>query len=200
MQITNNQYFLLLPEINLYPEIKINTIEMLEQVMNALILVNKHNIQQGINAVITVETHSKPLINEGYLTVLQKIKPFLDQSKIYIAQGEKVRFMYPKYNKGKYYWDVGKQAAINLEFALEKKLSFDGEKIIWESTYIDWINQIITENHESSTYNSNDELLYYHITPKALDNFIETREIILKETENYVKQFRQQLQNKQANT
>lgn len=195
-QIGSHQYFLLIPEINLYPEIHTNTILMLEQVMNALILTNKQNIQHGINLVINLEKYCKSLTNENYLIVLKKIENILKESNIYIAQGEEVRAMYPKYHKQKYYWDVGKQAAINLEFALEKKLSFDGVNIIWEPTYIDWIYELVKECRENCSYNLNDTLLYNRIVPKVLDNFIETREIILKETQKYTEYYRQILEDK----
>lgn len=196
-QLTNNQYFLLIPDIKLFPEIKPETILMLEQVMNALILTNKSNIQHGINSVIALERYCQDLLKESYLMALAKIKPLLEESNLHVAQGEEVRGMYPKYHKSKYYQDIGKQAAINTEFALEKKISYNGKKITWENTYIDWVNQIINEDREAVIHNSADEFLYYTLVPKTLDPYVETREIILNETKKYADQYRKQLESQQ---
>ncbi len=151
-------------------------------------------IQLGINKLVTFENYCRTLLNKEYTLVLNKLKPMLEYSNIFIARGEEVKLMYPLYQQKKYFWEVGKQAAINLEFALEKKLSYDGKEIKFEDTYIDWVGQILNSQREKSNYNSKDKLLYNCIEPQATLKHVETREIILKETENYVKQFRQQLQ------
>lgn len=197
-QIRNTQYFLLIPDIKLFPEIKPSTIPMLEQVMNALILTNKANLQHGISSVITLESYCKDLLKDSYLAALDKIKPILKGSNIHVAQGEEVREMYPIYHKNKYYWDIGKQTAVNTEFALEKKISYNGKKITWENTYIDWVNQIIAEDREAVTHNSADEFLFYTLAPKTLESYVETRDIILNETEKYADEYRKQIQLQQA--
>lgn len=185
MQIDNNRYFLLIPEIKLFPEITPKTIPMLEQVMNALILSNKSNLHRGINAVILLESYCKDLLKENYLTALAKLKPMLSEFNIEVAKGEEVRGVYPMYHKKKYYWDIGKQTAINTEFALEKKISYNGKKITWENTYIDWVNQIIAEDRDAVFHNSADEFLFYTLAPKTMESYVETREIILNETIKY---------------
>lgn len=192
-QISNNQYFLIVPDINLFPEIKPNTITMIEQIMNALLLSSKTNIQSGIEKIIMFEIYCKPLINENYTVVLNKIKPILEDFNILIAQGEEVRLMYPRYNKQKYFWDVSKQEAINVEFSLEKKLNYNGKEIIWQSTYIDWINQIINDQRDTNNYNAQDKLLYHFIEPKATLKHVQTRKIIEKETKKYVQEYRKYL-------
>ncbi len=193
LQLSDDQYFLIIPDINLFPEINKNTIAMIEQIMNALLLSSKDNIQAGINKVVMFEIHCKPLLYQDYINVLNRIKPMLEAYNISIAQGEEVKSKYPRYHKCKYYWEVGKQAAINLEFSLEKKLSYDGNEIKWESTYIDWVNQIINHQRENSSYNSQDKLLYHFIEPQATLKHVETREIILEETKKYTEEYRKYL-------
>ena len=192
-QLSNDQYFLLIPEINLFPEIQKDTITMIEQLMNALLLSHKNNIQHAIDLIIGLELSCKSLINYDYVFVLEKIKPMLNENKIFIAQGEEVRTMYPRYHKLKYFWDVGKQAAMNLEFSLEKKLSYCGKKIKWEVTYADWINDILNKQRENGQYNSCDRLLYNLIEPLATIKYIETRQIIENETKKYAKEYRKAL-------
>lgn len=198
MQIENSKYFLLIPEIKLFPEITPKTIPMLEQVMNALILSNKNNLHKGINSVILLESYCNELIKEHYLTALDKIKPLLSEFNIEVAQGEEVRGAYPLYHKKKYYWDIGKQTAINTEFALEKKISYNGKKIIWEETYIDWVNQIIAEDRDAVFHNSADEFLFYTLAPKTLERYVETRDIILHETIKHATECRKQISNKKS--
>lgn len=198
-QINNDQYFLLIPDINLCPQIKADTISMLEQVFNACILINKNNIQQGINNILELEYYCKAYLLHNYITVLEQITPLLNKFSMYVAQGEQVRLMYPKYHKQqKFYWDVGKQSAINLEFALEKKLSFDGVDIKWEQTFIDMVDKLMLEQAEQSQYNNQDELIYYSISPKVMDKRLDVHDIILEETQKYVNTYRQKLQLERA--
>ena len=200
LKINDNQHFFILDNINLCPEIKTNTIDMVEQIMNAHILLNRNNIQKGVNLVLDTEYYCKPFLNEDYLTLLNKIKPMLEASNIYVAQGEEVKVMYGKYHqRGKYYWEVGKQASINLEFALEKKLSYDGMAIKWEETFIEWVDQIMIEREEKTQHNSEDKLIFSYIEPKTTDRRLEIKDIILEETQKYVEQYRQGLKNKQIN-
>lgn len=198
LKINDNQHFFILADINLCPEIKTNTIAMVEQVMNAHILLNRNNIQKGVNNVLDTEYYCQPFLHDDYLTLLTKIRPMLEKADIYIAQGEQVQVMYEKYHqRGKYYWEVGKQASINLEFALEKKLSYDGMTIKWEETFIDWVDQIMIEREEKTQHNSDDKLIFSYIEPKTTDRRLEIKDIILQETQKYVENYRQNLQNKQ---
>jgi len=198
-QLNNNQYFLLLPELNLCPEIKTNTIEMIEQIMNAHVLLNKNNIQQGINNILELEYYCKPFLFDNYVAVLEQITPLLNNFSIYVAQGEQVRGMYSKYhNKSKNYSDVGKQAAINLEFALEKKLSYDGRNITWEDTSRDFVDKLIRQQDEVSQYNTADRLVYNNIHPKTLNSRLDIRDIILEEIERHVEEYRKKLQLERA--
>lgn len=190
-EISDDQYFLILDEINLFPELSSNPLQMIEQIMNGLLLTAHENVQEGLNRVLNLEHICKSIIDADIFLLLETIKPILESYEILIARGLEVKAMYPRYeNKKKYFWDVGKQAAMNLEFSLAKKLSFDGTQIKFESTYIDWVCEILESQRETSKYNSNDKLIYHIIEPQATVKHVETREIIEKETENYAEEFR----------
>lgn len=193
-EINDNQHFLLLTEINLCPEIKTNSIGMVEQLMNAHLLLNKYNIQEGINRALDLEYYCKPFLKEDYLILLSKIEPMLNKYNIHIAHGKQVYMMYSKYNDGtKYYWDVGKQSSINLEFALAKKVSYDGVNIKWENTFVRWVDEIILEREESTGHNPDDKLIFLYIQQKVTDVRAEIQDIILEETMNYTNEYRENL-------
>ncbi len=190
-EISDDQYFLILAEINLYPELSNNPIQMIAQIMNGLLLTAHDNVQEALNRVLQLEHISKTHVNSDFVALLETIKPILESFGILIAKGLEVKAMYPRYeNKKKFFWDVGKQAAMNLEFSLAKKLSFDGTQIQLESTYIDWVCQILDSQRETSSYNESDKLIYHIIEPQATIKHIELREIIEKETKNYAEEFR----------
>jgi hypothetical protein len=194
-EINDNQLFLLLTDIELCPEIKTNSVGMVEQLMNAHLLLNKNNIQQGINRALDLEHFCKPFLSYNYLVLLEKITPLIEKYNIYIAHGKQVYVMYSKYNDGsKYYWDVSKQASINLEFALAKKVSYDGKNIKWESTFARWVDEIILEREERIGHNPNDKLIFSYIQQKVTDARAEIQDIILQETVNYTNQYREKLQ------
>ncbi len=200
-EISEDQIFLIISEINLFPELNTtNSIKMVEQIMNALLITSEENIQEGINRVVSLENFCKDSLvkNEDSKTLLEKLKPMLANYNMFTAQGDEVKLMYPRYyDKKKYFWDVGKQSAINLEFSLEKKLSYDGKQIILEDTYIDWVYQLLTTQRISSRYNSEDRLLYYIIEPQTTLKHVQIRQIIERETYEYVKEFRSLIQQDQ---
>ena len=192
-KFSDDQLFLIISEINLFPEIRKDTISMIEQIMNALLLSSKENIQSGIDKIIKLEIYCTNLLNLDYLTVLNKLRPMLEEHNILVVKGNQVKLAYPLYNKQKYFWEVGKQAAIDLEFSLEKKISYDGKNITFESTYIDWVNQIVSRQRDESSYNSQDKLLFHFIEPQATAKHAETRDIIEDETKKYATEFRNYL-------
>ena len=198
MPIDDNKYFLVIPEIKLCPELNDNPIKMIEQVMNAYIISNYHNVRDGIKHVITLEYFCQDFLEDDFRDVLERIRPMLEKHNLHIAQGEEVRGYYPMfYDSSKYYWDIGKQTAINVEFATLKKLSYDGKKIEWLETYINWGYKKLNHEREIGRYNTEDELFYKRIEPKVLDPFLDTREIIIEETEKFAEEYRQYLANEQ---
>ena len=117
--INDEQYFLIIKDLNLYPEIKQNTIKMLEQIMNAFILLSVNNIQAGIDKVLELEHVCQPFLKESYIDVLERVRPMLKELRIGVAQGEQVRAFYANYNdESKHYDEIGKQEPMNLEFSL----------------------------------------------------------------------------------
>mgnify|MGYP001806209958 CR=1 FL=1 len=198
-EISNDQYFLILSEINLFPELSKDPIQLVEQVMNGLLLTTNENIEEALNRVVSLEILCKQLElpNSSFADVLKIVKPFLENYGLLIARGLEVKAMYPKYtHKNRYFWDVGKQAAINLEFSLAKKLSFNGHQIKFENTFIDWVMQILEAQRGNSQYNAQDKLLYHIIEPQATIKHVETREIIEQETDKYADEIRLLLQTK----
>ena len=198
-EIFNDQYFLILPEINLFPELSKVPVQLIEQIMNGLLLTTNENIEEALNRVVSLEILCKQfdLSTISFNDVLEVIKPFLEHYGLLIARGLEVKAMYPKYtHKNKYFWDVGKQAAINLEFSLAKKLSFNGQQIRFENTFIDWVIQILEAQRGNSQYNAQDKLLYHIIEPQATIKHVETREIIEQETDKYANEIRLLLQSR----
>lgn len=194
-KLSFNQYFLIIPQIKLFPAIKKNTIVMIEQIMNAVLLSNEDNIQTGINQVINLEMHCKNLVKSDYLEVLNELKPLLEQYNIGVVQGEAVRAMYIYYNNYKeYYSDIGKQAAINLDFAKAKKISYTGQQIILENTYIEWLIEILENQRNNSKYNPEDKLVFRLIEPFATLKHVETRNIIKNQTKKYANEYRKFLE------
>lgn len=187
-------YFLMVNKINLCPTIKKNTIKMIEQVMNAVILTYKGNIQSAIENIIDIENICKKIIKEDYLSVLEKIKVKMESINIFIGNSDDVKIMHVNFIKsGYFYFDVGTQAVIDIEFGLQKKVKYNGKKIEFLDTYVEWIRKIIDERRTLSMHNPDDKLLYYKITPKTLDQLIETENIILEETKKYVKEYKKKL-------
>lgn len=191
LKVNKDHYFLMIPGLNLCPTIKTNTIQMVEQIMNASILLHQDNIQLGINTVLDIKNFCKSILKENYLFVLEKLQYKLDELQISIAKGEEVCIMYPKFHKlHHYYYDVGKQAVIDMEFALQKKIHFNGSSIKWLDTYIYWIQSILTQRRDLSLYNPQDLLLYSRIEPKTSHQLMKTEDIILKETKKYVEEYK----------
>ena len=99
-EISEDQIFLIISEINLFPELNTtNSIKMVEQIMNALLITSKENIQEGINRVVTLENFCKDSLvkNEDSKTLLEKLKPMLANYNMFTAQGDEVKLMYPRY-------------------------------------------------------------------------------------------------------
>ena len=115
--LNNNQYFLVINQLNLFPEITPKTIPMLEQVFNAILLQSTNNIQLGIDNILNLEYFCKTMLNDNYLDVLKKIEPTLHHHGIYVVQGEQIRGYYAGYgDSDKHYRDIGKQHPMNVEF------------------------------------------------------------------------------------
>lgn len=189
--LDSNQHFLIISEINLFPELKTETVSMIEQIMNALLLSCHENIQEGINRVIALESICKNNLTDSYVSVLQRIQTFLGNHQIFITQGEKVRLFYPRYHNSKFYYkDIGKQAAINTEFAMEKKISYDGKDIIFEDSYNSWVNGIINRHRETNLHNPKDKLMFHIIEPQVNLKHIQAINIIQEETHKYVDEYR----------
>lgn len=199
-ELNNNQFFLIISEIHLFPELSTNHTEMIEQVMNGLLLSSGNNIQLGINKVVELEVLYKSLDPQDIekrapeiatRIIMDEIKAFLKQYNLFIVRGEDVRVFYPLYHKNKHYGSIGKQAAINTEFALEKKINYDGQEITFTDSYTAWVNDLLSEQREQSNYNADDKLVYHFIEPQASLKHVETINIIRDETERYLAEVRE---------
>ncbi len=59
-EISNDQYFLILPEINLLPELSKVPVQLIEQIMNGLLLLTTNeNIEEALNRVVSLEISCK---------------------------------------------------------------------------------------------------------------------------------------------
>jgi len=194
IKLSDNQYFLIIKKLNLFPEIKPNTINMLEQIFNAILLQRTDNIEAGLNTILELEYFCKPYLNNSYIDLLNKISQVLNENNIYIVRGEQVRVAYARYGyKDKCYWDVGKQIPMNIEFSLEKKLKYDGKNITLEDTYSHWLNKIIMERERTTSHNPNDKFINSQVFQKVQDLHWEIEHVIQNETIKYIDQYRKKL-------
>ena len=194
-KLSDDQYFLIIPQIKLFPELKTKTVAMIEQMMNAVLLASEDNIQTGINRIVDLEIRCKSLVKQDYLLVLNQLVPVLEQYDIGVVQGNLVQAMYPHYNDFKqHYTDIGKQAAINLDFAKAKKISYNGHYFTLEHTYIEWLIQKLENQRSNCRYNPSDKLVYTLIEPLFTMKHVETRNIIKNQTKKYANEYRKTLE------
>lgn len=188
------KYYLVISKINLFPELKEDSILMIEQIMNAILISNSDNIQLGIERILIIENIAKQCSDLDYTVLLNLLIPKLNEYEILVVKDTEVSIYYPRYkNSKKYLKDVGLQKVIDHDFALEKKISYDGLKINFENTFIDWVSSILADQKETSKYNTQDKLLYHFIEPKASVKHLEIREIIESETQHFANKFRKSL-------
>lgn len=190
-KLSDNQYFLIIPQLNIFPELEHNSVKMSEQIMNALLLISNTNIYEGINNVLEFEKIAKLNLNITAQNDFDILTNFLQEFGLSIMVGEQVRLLYPKYhNELLNYREVSKQKSMNLEFALQKKLQYDGFNIILENTFITWVYELLNTQFLASKYNHLDKLIYHFIEPRATLKQQEIREIIKEETESYINEYR----------
>ena len=192
--LNNNQYFLVINQLNLFPEITPKTIPMLEQVFNAILLQSTNNIQLGIDNILNLEYFCKTMLNDNYLDVLKKIEPTLHHHGIYVVQGEQIRGYYAGYgDSDKHYRDIGKQHPMNVEFALSKKISYNGKSIIWENTYVDWLNKLMMEREQKTNHQPDDHFITNTLFQKVQDLHWSIKHTIKAETTKYVNKYKKSI-------
>ena len=83
-----DQYFLILKELNLFPELSTDTTIMIEQVMNGVLLYSQQNLQEALNRVVTLEVTCKSIINQDYQSVISAISPLIQTFGISIVDSQ----------------------------------------------------------------------------------------------------------------
>lgn len=191
-QFSEDNHYLIIHSLNLFPELSNDPIVMYEQIMNALILINDSNIQIAVEAIVLLQTiyGDKSILFSDIASQLAQLKLFLNGYKLDYCLGEEVRAYYPNYhNKLHNYSEIGKQAAINMDFALRKKVSFDGHKIKFEDSFFHMVLQILHKQRETEKYNPDDKLLFNIIEPLTMNNHVATLNTIKKEVIGFKNSF-----------
>lgn len=193
--ISEDRYFFVIPKLGFYPEIQTNTVKMLEQVLNAILLSSTDNIEHGLNRILGLEYSCKPTLDFHYVEVLNNIATSLKEEGISIVQGETIRAFYPHIgNDDKYYWDVGVQVPLNLEFALAKKISYNGSELKFEDTYVHWLNKLMMAREEKTSHKPDDRFITHTLFQKVQNLHWDIEQTIRDETVNYVNEYRKVLE------
>lgn len=190
--ILNNddQYFLIVDKLDLFPELSQSPSEMIEQIMNALLL-SSNNIYTAIKSIVELQKITSKMLNNHIVDILTHIKSFLTLHHLSFCQGESVRGFYPRYNnKSLNYRDIGKQLPMNIEFALQKKISFVNRQIKFEESFYLYVYELIEKQRKTETYNRNDSFIE-QIESMTLSQYVKTLEIIKHEANK----FKRKLQN-----
>lgn len=184
--INNDRYFLILENLNLYPELDTNIKKAVEQIMNAILLIHEENISFGIKEALKVKEIYENHTNISYFELIKKFNYLLRNYKIEIVNGENVRPYYGMYNNSETYTYGKKQDIMNLEFFTMKKLSYKGGKIELERTFFNWIYKKI---HQEKINTSNDQkdFLINNLVIHYNNMLIDLENAILKETNEFIK-------------
>lgn len=76
-KLSNGQYFLIIPEINLFPELNNNSIEIMGQIFNAILLCKRSNLQYFIDAIVDLEKQYKLFHLNNHIDLINQISPLI---------------------------------------------------------------------------------------------------------------------------
>lgn len=195
----DSQYFLIIPELKIFPELSNNIVVMIEQIMNGVLLCSQHNIQEALNRVITLEVTCKKIITEDYKSVIAAISPLIQTFGLSIVDSHTGHsYIINNYNDRRKYF-ASKLVEINHEFSLLKKISYDGNVITFENTFINWVYDLVNYQHTFITHNPEDKFMSEQLFPELTNHIQASIDTIEEHTKNYADQLRQSLIFKQAN-
>ena len=193
-----SKYYLILDQLKLYPSLSLEPIEMIEQIMNAVILVSSQNLQDSINRIITLESTCQPILDKEYDFIISAIQPLSINYGVPIVESSIANsYILHHYNNRlkhfkKEYID-GKLEDINHQFSSLKKVSYDGNKVVFLPTFYDWIYDVVHQQHTFITENPEDKLMTEHLFPELTEFIQGALDAIESHTNRYANQVRKEL-------
>lgn len=196
MSLQNTTYHLLIESLNLYPSLADKPIQMLEQVMNGVLLVSSQNLQESISRIITLETTCQPILEQEYESIIQAIQPLADSYGLPIVPANVANnFIIHRYNNRLKYFYSSKLDDINHQFATFKKVSYNGKKIEFLSTFYDWVYEIAHQQHTLIMHNPEDDFMNNRLFPELTSHIQASIDTIEEHTNHYADEIRGQLFN-----
>lgn len=191
--MSNCKFHLQIKELNLYPSLSSNTIEMIEQVMNAVLIPCSQNLQEAINRLVTLEQTCAPITHNSYDSVIQAITPICTSFGIDIITAEVAnQFILHHYNNRLKHYNGSKLADINHQFSTLKKVTYDGTRIQYLPVFFDWIYELAHQQHTFIVNNPEDDLMTQQIFPNLIDHIQGALDTIEEQTLSYTNQLRYQ--------
>ncbi len=192
----NNQYFLVLKELNLYPSLSPDSIEMIEQVMNGVILVSLQNLQDSINRLITLEVTCKPILDQEYTSIIHALQPLAQSYGAPIVDARVANsYIIHHYNNRLKHYSNDKLDDINHQFSSFKKISYDGNRVEFLPTFFDWVYEMVHQQHTFIVHNPADELMNEHLFPDLTPHIQGAIDTIEEHTHRYADEIRNKLFN-----
>lgn len=191
-EMSENQYFLILEEVGLFPSLSTNTIEMIEQVMNGVVLSSKSNIQEALNRVIFLEVKCQSLIHQEYNLAVEAIALLVSSFNVRIVN-RNIGWRYiVNYNDRRKYF-INKIDDINHQFQLLKKITYDGKSITFENTFINWVYDLVNLQHTFVKHNLEDKFMSNTVFPQLTNQIQASIDTIEEETNRYVQKYRKHI-------
>jgi len=190
----NNQYYLVLKDLNLYPSLSSNSIEMIEQVMNGVILVSLQNLQDSINRLITLEVTCKPILDQEYTSIIHALQPLAQSYGVPIVDSrEGNSYIINHYNNRLKHYPDSKLNDINHQFQNLKKVSYDGNRVEFLHTFYDWFYEVVHQQHTLIESNPADKLMNDSLFPELIEHIQGALDTIEEHTNRYANQVHTEL-------
>ena len=194
MSITNEQHHIILQPLNLYPSLSSDSIEMIEQVMNGVLLVSSQNLQEAIKRVVTLEATCHSMLSHNTSYIIEAIQPLCANYGAPIVDSVRANhYITHCYNNRLKHFNVSKLDDINHEFLALKKIEYNGDKIKYLPTFIDWVYQMAHQQHTFLQHTPNDELMNDYLFPELSGHFQMVMETIETQTKRYANKVRKDL-------
>ena len=188
---SNNQYFLVLKELNLYPSLSQSSIEMIEQVMNGVILVSLQNLQDSINRLITLEVTCKPILDQEYTSVIHALQPLAQSYGVPIVDAQVANsYIIHHYNNRLKHYSNDKLDDINHQFSSLKKIAYNGNQVEFLPTFYDWVYEVVHQQHTFIVHNPADKLMNEHLFPDLSPYIQRAIDTIEEHTNHYADEIR----------
>ena len=191
MSSINATYHLIIEPFNLYPSLELNTIPMIEQVMNGVLLVSSQNLQESITRIITLEATCQPILGQNYENIIQAIMPLANSyGTPILASSIANNYIIHKYNNRLKHFFTAKIDDINHQFASLKKIAYDGVKIEFLPTFYDWVYDTVHQQHNFIIHNPEDDLMTNKLFPDLTHHIQASLDTIEEHINRYANEIR----------